>query len=113
MLLYNCPKGIRAITRKGERRTDGSHERERNQNCEKLNYLRNSLSFCKRRERGLQERRNPRNARQNRISERTGVTGKTEKGGRHKQPFSHRQKKLVLDKIVNIYPIYYYVYPHS
>lgn len=31
----------------------------------------------------------------------------------NKQPFPHKQKKLVLAKIINIYPIYYYVYPHS
>ena len=43
MILYNCQEENQmTITRKGERRANGSHERERNQNCEKLNYLRNS-----------------------------------------------------------------------
>lgn len=50
------------ITRTGERRTDGSHERKGNQNRKELNDLRNPACICQRRERGLQERRNSRNA---------------------------------------------------
>lgn len=62
------------ITRTGERRTDGSHERKGNQNRKELDNIRNPVGICQRRERRLQERRNPRNARQNRIGERARVT---------------------------------------
>ena len=84
MILYNCQEENQmTITRKGERRANGSHERERNQNRKELNNLRNPAGICQWRKRGLQERGNPWNARQNRIGERARVTRKSEKGGRH------------------------------